>query len=203
MKKIIVLLIVLFCIVDYKCQNNNSVVFSIDLSDPSTSKDLIQNTQNRNRLVAKNRETISFRLMNPNPFKYKYKLQKNFINFFASDRSSVKKDDGTSSTASTSVPNKPTEEKKAIKTIDLLESKIFSLPVKPLQVKSQKEAIDRANNEINSLNNQLERDTSQTSVNKRIDSISSKTFSESEKKKIQKQLNEIRLNLSISNSKKL
>lgn len=75
MKKIIVLLIVLFCIVDYKCQNN-SVIFSIDLSDPSTSKDLIENTQNRNRLVAKNREIISFRLMNPNPFKYKYKLQK-------------------------------------------------------------------------------------------------------------------------------
>lgn len=83
-----------------------------------------------------------------------------------------------------------------------MESNIFSLPVKPFQEKYQKEVIDRVNNEINSLNTQLERDTSQTSVNKRIDSISSKIFSEGEKKKIQKQLSEIRLNLSISNSKK-
>lgn len=193
-------------------EKSNSVIFTLDLSEPSISRDLISHTKRGQGLVAGSKELIAFRLINPNPFRYKYKLQKNFINFFGSATNSGKNEEKIFSSSKPTDTNESEDIENTKKTLESLKNTISSISKSTIKIKGKlskqynkediekaNEKIEKANTKLINLNSQLEQNNIAVTT---LDSLSIKTFSDNEKEKIEKKLDEIRLNLSIINAKK-
>jgi len=94
MKKIFLLILAVVSIQNSLSQNKNTTedttkvnittsVITLDLSKPHEKS--IRHSNNKNKLVVKNRNPLAFNLINGNPFRYRYVLNYNKVNLFTNE----------------------------------------------------------------------------------------------------------------------
>jgi hypothetical protein len=92
MKKTILIILVLLCIQNSLAQNKNTAketnittsVITLNLSKPGHNS--VRHSNNKNKLIVKNRNPLAFNLINGNPFRYKYVLNYNKVNLFTNEK---------------------------------------------------------------------------------------------------------------------
>ena len=91
MKKILLLILVISSVQNLFSQDKNgneetnitTTVITLNLSKPNENS--VNHSNNKNKLVVKNRNPLAFNLVNGNPFRYRYVLNYNKVNLFTNE----------------------------------------------------------------------------------------------------------------------
>lgn len=83
MKKKIIVLFIIISIQSLYSQDITTSVITLDLSKPTDKS--VRHSNNKNKLIVKNKNLLAFNLINGNPFRYRYVLNYNKINLFTNE----------------------------------------------------------------------------------------------------------------------
>jgi len=87
MKKILLVILALISIQNLFSQNKDTnittTVITLNLSQPNETS--VNHSNNKNKLIVKNRNPLAFNLINGNPFRYRYVLNYNKVNLFTNE----------------------------------------------------------------------------------------------------------------------